>query len=608
MHNDYPYSQIIDAIYGLFASGHVVAIGSSFGKDSSCLCALAMSAAIRAQQDGLNPVMVCTTADTLIDNPVVTPYAKRELRKFAHYAKQHGIDVTVEVVEPTFLGSFFGRILTGVTIPSFPGQSQCSTDYKVTPQKSARGRIRNELAKRLPHLKLGTGQTNEIVQLTGVRITESVTRANHIAERNESATEPVRHKDGYLIMAPIMHLTDDDVWMFLLEHRDGVRKSYSDFVETDAIYSAAGGGSTCGYLADKAYIEALGKAPEKKGGCGARFGCSLCLAVGNDHSAETMIAGNPEQYSFLLGINRLREYLKNSRWDWSLRNWIGRTISDDMTIIVEPDTYSPAMVLSIFRMMCSLDLDERRATKALGIEPRFQFITPKRAFLLDLYWSMAGYHPFGTATNEYEQIASGKAYWEIPTIEPVERTPYTSGKIRVPERWARHLFSGLRSMELEIATFDTEAKSGCGTLKATSTASIPDITESGSFDVDMEALEDAMQFMADDIADLHGKYTAAYRFFAHLGTISVNTTTALEHDAMMARTQWREAMGIVGPQDYLNILALCEPGSLSQQGTTPKATPKAKTIPLKLIDGNTKPTPARTWIQQDLFADSLAAA
>jgi hypothetical protein len=76
--------------------------------------------------------------------------------------------------------------------------------------------------------------------------------------------------------------------------------------------------------------------------CGARTGCWACTRAGrSDRSAEQLVASDETKYGHLKPLNRLRTWLVNTQYDWSLRNFLGRTIADDGHIEIGADSFSP---------------------------------------------------------------------------------------------------------------------------------------------------------------------------------------------------------------------------------------------------------------------------
>lgn len=68
-----------------------------------------------------------------------------------------------------------------------------------------------------------------------------------------------------------------------------------------------------------------------------------------------------------------------------------------------------------------------------------------------------------------------------------------------------------------------------------------------------------------------GRYAEAYRFWVRYGAIKMNTTTAIAHDEMVARTAWRERMGIAGQQSPEKLLAMADPATLRVVGVDEEA-------------------------------------
>ena len=110
---------------------------------------------------------------------------------------------------------------------------------------------------------------------------------------------------------------------------------YTDFEETKTLYASAAA-TSCAVVAD-AIMEGVAR---KRGGCGSRFGCHT-FQVAEDKSMRNML--EYEQYQYMSGLYNLNRLIRNTRYDWSKRHYIGRTINAGW-IAIEPDTYSPAFI------------------------------------------------------------------------------------------------------------------------------------------------------------------------------------------------------------------------------------------------------------------------
>lgn len=100
-------------IMDLFEEGRPIVVACSFGKDSSAVMSIVMNAARDFAAAGGKPLVVATSADTLVENPEVHAMAKKEMSKLHAYAKEHGIRFFGKFVTPPLLSTFQVKILSG---------------------------------------------------------------------------------------------------------------------------------------------------------------------------------------------------------------------------------------------------------------------------------------------------------------------------------------------------------------------------------------------------------------------------------------------------------------------------------------------------------------
>jgi DNA sulfur modification protein DndC len=265
-------------IMDLFEEGRPIVVATSFGKDSSVVMSIVMNAARDFAATGGKPLVVATSANTLVENPEVHSMAKAEMGKLHAYAKAHGIRFFGKFVTPQLLSTFQVKILSERGIPSWvSGGNDCTIDLKILPQKSYRKKLfRTITEKGMP----------EAVTCLGMRIQESEVRAARMKQNGTRAEPPVRNKDGELVLCPVSYWSEDDVFEYPGECSSGLREAYSDFKETLRIY-AHSAGTSCAVVAQSIY-----EGKQKKGGCGARHGCFTCLKA-EDKSLAAMIALDP---------------------------------------------------------------------------------------------------------------------------------------------------------------------------------------------------------------------------------------------------------------------------------------------------------------------------
>ena len=270
-------AQATQTLTGLMALGHPLAIAFSGGKDSSVVVNLALVAARAFALSGGRPVLAVHSGDTRVENPKVAEHLRAEHRRIAQFAQRHRIEVYCDIVQPNLLATFQLKVLTGRGLPSFPGPDRvdCSTDLKIHPQRAHRRRLFRQL---------GADGGPPPVTLVGTRLDESERRRLNMLARGDRADQPVLNKDGDLVLTPIAHWSEEDVWEYLGECASAQREAYSDFTETLRIYAHAAG-TSCAIVAD-ALME--GGQVRRAGRCGARHGCWSCQ-MAEDRSLRNMI-------------------------------------------------------------------------------------------------------------------------------------------------------------------------------------------------------------------------------------------------------------------------------------------------------------------------------
>lgn len=229
----------------LLVKGMPVCVSWSAGKDSSTVLNLLLSAASKLRAGGQPvPPIVVTHADTLIENPEMVQYARREMLQVEAFSRRHGLDVTIEISTPNLSAQWAVRVIGGRALPPFPGTNRdCSTDWKISPMR----RLRKKVLKRL-QVRSGNGPQREPVVLIGTRYDESAVRAQNMRERGESDIEISRGVDengkpSHLFLSPVAFWSSDDIWEYLATARSGAIAAYSTFEDTFRVYADAMGQS-----------------------------------------------------------------------------------------------------------------------------------------------------------------------------------------------------------------------------------------------------------------------------------------------------------------------------------------------------------------------------
>ena len=545
----------------LMQLGYALMVSVSFGKDSSVVASLVLTIAaeLRAQGVKISPIAVLHS-DTGVENPEVHTYAMDEMIKMKHFAQTHDIDLRIGIAKPHISSSWAYRVIGTGKIPIFPsngkskkkGQSHdCTIDYKVVPLKRLRKKIYKQLLNECP-------EDLTPITVLGTRFEESTQRKARMEERQESADRPWLGDDGTLHLSPIAHWSTRDVWRYLNNVLERRIESYSDFENTFRIYEDAASGTSCAVEADIA----LGTLSASRG-CGARHGCWACCVIGEDKSMTSMINTDP-QYHYMKGLNRLQRFLLASRYDWSRREQIGRTINEAGYIRIQPDVYSASMREELLRYALTIDAEEVEAAQRVGLSrSRFEIIPLDTLIAIDAEWSKTGMHNGFHALKIWRDIMiKGKRY-PVPEIETVERTPLPAPRyFYVGSNWdedEEYAYTGLASPLLE--SLEGCAASETRVLPATDAndeLKIMNIDLDTKFKVDHEGLEFIMMDMDYLIDKFEGnsflKITAGFHHYLTLGALTFSKSQPRKLDMILRRTAFRERHGLVGPNINLGPL------------------------------------------------------
>jgi DNA sulfur modification protein DndC len=530
--------EAMQVIRGLLVSGHPLLVAYSGGKDSTVVLALALNAARALKEAGHEvPAVIVTHGNTGIENPSVSALAEHEMQKVRDFGCLHGLRVQAEVAAPALNDTWAVSVLSGRKLPTFANSSSrdCTVAYKIQPML----RLRKAL------LRKGDKPTARPITLIGTRFEESDGRAARMDERGESAARPWE-KDGQLFLSPIALWTADDVWELLGRMRSGELEAFTDAADVFDLY-AAGGGSSCAVVADMATENA-----KKSRACGARFGCSLCAAVGRDKSLENMLASDPG-YAWLRGLNSIQRYLVDTQYDFDRRNWLGRSLDAEGFVTVTPDTYSPAMLAELLRYCLTVDADEvAAAARARLAKPRFQLVSPQALLAIDAFWGLHGTQdqPFAAIEIWLDVYEAGNRYYPPTNVVQFPVRGFPAPKfIHAGADWdegAPSAYNGLRDVMREAVDADVSPNR---ILKDGRT--VLELEESALFEVDEHG---AGEFLAWEAARVVAQAKArpqasnrAFLYYAGAGLLSTSKRHGGLLDTIARRTNWRRSVGLTGP-------------------------------------------------------------
>lgn len=408
----------INKLVAVLETGKGLAISVSFGKDSNCCLVLSLEAIKRFKRKyGYMPSCYVINSNTTIENPALDDYFNIMQQNLEVFINTHDLDVTFIEVHPDTTSHWHYVTLGRGKMPRYPGMTRdCSVDLKVKPIKKAK----KALAK----------LTGELVSVVGTRMNESEERKQKMIERGDVANTVLTGEDGDLLILPICDWEVDDVWA-LLAYCDSSSESalYHSFApsfdETIDIYRSANSGECALNVGDKGQSAA----------CGARFGCIYCLVSGDkDKSLTAMIESDSERFSYLAGVNKLRDFMYAIRWDMDRRDWLGRSFDIETGFYpLQPVYFSFDTRLELLRYMLTLDAQEREWANQFnsGIV-RFELINYQQLIEIDLAWGLysASPHAFAALLEYHEIHNCGKRY-EIGEI-------VTAPKLSIPaKRWIK---------------------------------------------------------------------------------------------------------------------------------------------------------------------------
>lgn len=530
-----------NAIARIFDENRVAFCQLSGGKDSSVVTAITLDVAREYAGKGRRPLVCVVTSDTLVESPEMTGHVQAELARIRAYGKEHGFEVITRTVSPSLAASWQVSILSGRALPSYAGQNvDCAASLKVTPALIFRRQFYRN-AKRQGY--------NEPVVLLGTRFSESEKRKANMKSRGERDDVPVRNKEGDLVLSPIAAWqTEEDVWTYIGEAASGLRPAYTDFEEIKRIYAHAGN-SSCAIVSDLSFEEATAGKRKRRGSCSARTGCWVCQQA-EDRSLEEMINFDEERYAYARGLNRLNKFIRAIRYDWSRRNWVGRTIKAGY-ICIEPDTFSAATVRELTRYMMTLDRDEKLRAARAGSKPKFETLPLDMMIAVDAMQSLQGLAAPFSIWADYRDIYERGIGYPVPELVPVTPQPMPEPMfLHVGKDWDDNTdqLTGFRDPLFEALTEDSPC--------APKIMALPDgrstweVNTGQRFAVDEESAALMLDFELDRLLEMHdrgffpGGITAGYRWYLSYGVLSLSHSQQREHDEIARRTDFKDRLGL----------------------------------------------------------------
>lgn len=544
-----PRERALASLERVLLAQHPCQLQFSSGKDSSACANLLFTAAINimAQGNTCPPLYVCH-ADTGVENPLVRALADGELAKIRRFAVQHGLPLQIHVGRPTLSSAYAPRVIGGRALPPYPGiQRDCTTDWKIAVSQ----RLTSAIARAI--------QTSQrpVVTIIGTRSSESLARQLNTAARKESAHQIWFSPAGEARLSPILDWQTDDVWEYLGECAADVHPAYSDFADLMDFYADAGA-SSCVVVADM-------KSAANAKACGARGGCFICTAVAADRSVENMVAAHPDRYAYLVPLLEFRDFVAAQQWDWSRRNFIGRTIDAAGDMQVKADQFSPSMCEELLRYL----LAAQDRANALGAPAPVQAIGLEELIAIDFYWSVRAWHPPFHALWVYFDHVAGNVQYAPKIDRPARPSPAPMiGQIHVGSTWDSDSHP-LRPPGLRDPVCEMFCESCGPSLRASAAGKVfLDLEETPEFEVDEEGAALFMDFEAMNmIKQYHHQqtdWTLAASIYLRYGTVSLAKGQSSAIDDMIRRSQWLQRHDLHGQRTAVELRQRCTSLASSQ--------------------------------------------
>jgi 3'-phosphoadenosine 5'-phosphosulfate sulfotransferase (PAPS reductase)/FAD synthetase len=496
-----------DRVKKVFDSGKCIVLATSYGKDSSVLGNVVLTAALEYMKDtGSHPHVRFVNSNTKLENPMMDFFAKSESKKVEAFSKIHGLNVQADIVSPSLSNNYLINIIGGRTIATLSdNDAKCSQMMKVDPINRHKKRVFKEFGAK------------NVVTALGKRIDESPERGRGMIETGEATGEVITSKNKELIFSPIADFTLGDIATYI--GRVGTdspsRKipCYSDFQDLLKVYRDANGGDCL------INIYASGRA--SKSACGARTGCHICLRVADDKSMINMLEEPENQY--MRPLNVFRNFLAATHYDPDRRNWIARTLNKDGTVNIAPNAYSPAHTEDLLRYALTIDANEIRAAARDGVKPRFQLLSLEDVIAIEVLWSRYGYHLSAAALTIFDEVHHRGIRYDTPTdVKPFSnqelKKKLTTKKVPFADKDFYSMFSGLRDVySAQADCEDTVTKNGI---------SYSNVNTGIEFEIDEEGTE---LFYCFEFENFLAKYskpgwnpTQVVHYFSGLGTLTLN--------------------------------------------------------------------------------------
>lgn len=275
----------------------------SGGKDSTVVLQLVIEMLLELKKEGqaLKQTFV-VSSDTAVEMPIIESYLENILKSIDIFCQKEDLNLSVNLIKPKIEDSFFSLMIG----KGYPAPNKwfrwCTDRLKIRPATY--------------FLETLVKKNQSILMLLGVRIDESINRANSINSRELNFQGLSMHDQipNTYVLSPIKDWTTLEVWKYLNAHP----APWGSHEEMMKLYSK-GAILPDGTVRDGDADCNIALNPEAPS-CGkTRFGCWTCTVIDRDRSMEGMVQSGEEwmkplwDYREILLEYRDREDKRNSR-------------------------------------------------------------------------------------------------------------------------------------------------------------------------------------------------------------------------------------------------------------------------------------------------------
>ena len=276
-------------------------VAYSGGKDSTLLLQLTWELLSVLPNEMRRREVHVVGNDTLVESPLIIQHLRTTMEAVDVAARKAGLPIKTRITRPHIDQTFWVNVIGRGYIPPTRNFRWCTDRMKILPTSQLlEGLVRRH---------------GRAVLLVGTRKSESENRRRTMVRRGVSGSVMNAHSTiaGCRVFAPLADLSDEDVWMILMQRTAPWGGSHRRLI---TLYRNAGGGEC-----------PLVLTPDDAPSCGTsspRFGCWTCTVVTKDRSMRGTIDSGHEDAVNLEKLFDFREWLITLREDDGNRQRVRR--------------------------------------------------------------------------------------------------------------------------------------------------------------------------------------------------------------------------------------------------------------------------------------------